>query len=189
MLHGSIYTHLYVHHVYACIYIYIYIYIYVYTQTPHTWLHYDISHGGMLYQIFGAELICRVLSGGAHGLRARDEKKADQLEQPQLIQKLGKGCGSRTCIETTTATTAENIASSFLAPSSYVESLWRRAQAKGAQRKKGRPTRAASAHPIHHQRARDSGRDEGGYREDRPGAKHQTPKSAIEREMIPCSTC
>ena len=61
---------------------------------------------------------------------------------------------------------------------SYIYYFWRRAhmsslsggarRAKGARREKGRPTGVASAHPIHHQRACDSNRDEGGYCVDRP---------------------
>ena len=103
------------------------------------------------------------LSGGARRATGARRKEAGQLEQHLPIQKPRRGGGSRNCIETTTATNTRNIASPFLAPSSYVESLWRRAAGYGRASEGGRPTGAAFAHPIHHQRACGSNRIEGGY--------------------------
>ena len=120
------------------------------------------------------------LSGGARLATGARRKEAGQLEQHLLIQKPGRGGRSRNFIETTTATNTRNIASPFLAPSSYVESLWRRAAGYGRASERGRPTGAALAHPIHHHRACGSNRNEGGYCVERPkkGPRHRGTWSA-----------
>ena len=88
-------------------------------------------------------------------------------------------------------------------PKNLKNHFWRRAhmsslsggarRARGARPEKGQPTGIASAHPIHHQRACNSNRDEGGYCVDRPKKglrlRHRRaargPEGATERENAP----